>query len=66
LRLVTYDEDRPVGTKLEEVYEGLRSLLFHGEANAAPFDANALGEYSARSLAERLARLLAEVVSRRS
>jgi hypothetical protein len=66
LQLVTYDEDRPVATKVGEIYEGLRSLLQNPRVNAAEIDPSALDEYSARALAQRLASLFAEVVSRRS
>ena len=65
LRLVTYDEERPVATKVEEIYGGLRLLVEGTGAKAAEIDPRALDEYSARSLARRLANLFTEVVSRR-
>jgi hypothetical protein len=65
LRLVTYDEERPVATKVEEIYGELRSLVEDTGAKAAEIDLRALDEYSARSLARRLANLFTEIVSRR-
>jgi len=75
LRLVTYDEERPVATKVEEIYGELHSLVAlvalvamvksTGSKAAAAVDPSAFDEYSARSLARRLANLFTEVVSRR-
>lgn len=66
LRLVTYDEERPVATKVEEIYGGLRLLVEGTGAKAAEIDSSALDEYSARSLARRLASVFTDVVSRRA
>lgn len=64
LRLVTYDDARPVSTKVEEVYAGLRSLVKSVSTKAAEIDPSVLNEYSARSLAGRLSDLFTDVVSR--
>jgi len=66
IRLVTYDEKEPVASKVEEIYEKLRSLVEGPRIGAVEIDPSVLEEHSARVLARRLANLFTELVSRRA
>ncbi len=63
LRLVTYDEEQPVSSRVEDIYRALRALV--ESASSAVVQPGFLDQYSARSLARRLANLFDDVVARR-